>query len=537
MTNSIFRVGQRLTDGVNVDVLVERVASGGFGEVAMGQNRVDEGRWSAIKVLRADLLTRQGLQPGSAAYAKAEARLHASFLQEALTWLGLWPHLNLLTAQFVTQINGQLMLVLDFAEQGSLRDLFISVHAQGGWFTLDIALDLAQQIATGLVALHTPAPDLLRAEPIVHRDLKPENILLSHRIARITDFGLARAVTQATQVYHSQRGAVLGTPAYMAPEQWLDASQASQPADAYAFGLLVCELITGHHPLLSLDQRHTLEQWQSAHLTGQPTLLHQLGAAVFTSERASRDAVWGERHRAALGQVDALVARLLTKLPAARPTLVEALKGLRTAAEVLGERGPYTPGTVSPTEEHRRIFWQGWADAFKSFGLYEEALPRIERALTLAPQHPAVLTTYAATLARLRRVEEALEVAQQALAQTSADDQPRRAMRLNNIGNYLNQMRRYAEAEAAFAEALRLDPTHANAWHNRACNAGMWAEAEGQVEAAQTQAEAGLAYSAEALRLNPDHTSYSKVAQALLQLREELGRQGEARAASTQPRI
>lgn len=171
---------------------VKDVKQGGFGEVAMGPDSSHEGRWLAIKAPRLDLLARLRVLPGSAAYVEAEHRLRASFLQEALTWKGLWPHPNLLTAHFVIQINGHLMLAIDYAEQGNLRDLFTSVQRRG-WLTLSYALHLAQQIAAGLVTLHTPAPDMLRADPIVHCDLKPENILLSEGCAKVTDFGLANA--------------------------------------------------------------------------------------------------------------------------------------------------------------------------------------------------------------------------------------------------------------------------------------------------------------------------------------------------------
>ncbi|HEY7850855.1 MAG TPA: protein kinase, partial [Ktedonobacterales bacterium] len=259
MTPSFFHVGQRLTDYARTDVIVEREDCGGFGAVAMGPNQGNGGAWSALKTLRPDLLAGQE--------RATRARLQSLFLRESLTWIGLWPHPNLLTAQFVTEINGQPMLVLDYAERGSLQDLFDAMRQQGNWFTVATGIHIAEHIAAGLVALHTPAPDLMRNEPIVHRDLKPGNILLDqYGYAMITDFGMAKAVAEAldpaegadfsveglagdttagpvasgrTQVYRTQRGQALGTPVYMAPEQWEDASLAERPADAYAFGLIL----------------------------------------------------------------------------------------------------------------------------------------------------------------------------------------------------------------------------------------------------------------------------------------------------------
>lgn len=109
---------------------------------------------------------------------------------------------------------------------------------------VDVAARIAVEIAAGLEAAHEVE--------VVHRDLKPANVLLEHAnggIGRavLTDFGIARALTEDRKTHAS--GALLGTPAYMAPEQVLSAPVDAR-TDVYALGLTLYELLTGEVPFL-----------------------------------------------------------------------------------------------------------------------------------------------------------------------------------------------------------------------------------------------------------------------------------------------
>ncbi len=591
ISNPHFYVGQRLTNFAGVDVLVEKVARGGFGQVAMGLNQIT-GRWYALKSLRPDLLTILGGAGNEAIQQARAAQLRAGFLREALTWLGQWPHPNLLTAQGLFEINSQLVLVLDYAEQGSLRDLFIRAQRQGSWLTPTTALLLAQQIAVGLVALHTPRPDLLRDDPIVHRDLKPENILINaHGYARITDFGLAKAVQEATasqatttlhnsadpaigetllgpltsidpatmisapvasaalataalpdepaaptrgtatQAYRTQRGVALGTPAYMAPEQWLDASTADRPADAYAFGVLLVELFTSQHPLLPLTRPHALDDWRLAHLADAPRTLTELGFGdEWQSEAQQRGQPWtpaqAQTAAQATAALDRLCNELLAKTPANRPTLAEALARLQEIATTLGQ-SPYSSpeDAYPPTVEHQRIFWTGWADAYDQFGLREEALRRIERARAVAPDDPSVLSSQADILGGMGRVEESVALYRQALVHIPATDTQGINILLNNLASRLRVLGRYAEVEETRAEQLALDPDDAVGWFNRAINEREWAKAEvaaGRRVEARAHAERGVAYAERAVDLNPDNPRRHILVREMRALRDAL---------------
>jgi len=528
-----------LTDYSNVDVEVKRMASGGFGQVYFGPCRLHGGRWIALKTLRPDVLARS-------------RRAADLFVREGLTWVGLWPHPNLLLTEGVTTINDQPFLILDYAQRGSLRDLLIAARKQGIWMPPILALEWAQHIAAGLVTLHTPDPAFLRPQPIVHRDLKPENILLIEQgYAQITDFGLAKVVADGlgaemthvgewgasdisagatgsthTQFYQTARGTALGTLAYMAPEQWLDASAAGPPADMYAFGLILGELLAGRHPLLDLVQPYSEQAWREAHFSGQPRPLASLAAQH--AEKPSADTL------ALLTQAEERYQTCLRKQPEARSTAGEALARLQEAARrLLGQR-PYTPSEIWPhTVEHEWGKWHTWAVTYETFGLYEEALARNDRALALAPTNPTVLTSRGNILEALGRPEEALAVSDQALAALpSADATPKdtqwRKVIWNNRGTHLNALGRYAEAEATYAQGLTLVPDAAEVWHNRARNQLDWGKAEAQaehLEVARTHWRTGVTYAEQAVTLNSNNSLFHRLLSVLRDMLRRVGNQ------------
>jgi hypothetical protein len=99
---------------------------------------------------------------------------------------------------------------------------------------------LALQIAGALVAAHDAG--------VIHRDLKPENVLLTaNGDAKVVDFGIAHVDTP-DDTRLTRTGMLLGTPAYMAPEQFVG-GRVDARTDIYAFGVLLTELVTGRHPL------------------------------------------------------------------------------------------------------------------------------------------------------------------------------------------------------------------------------------------------------------------------------------------------
>ncbi|MGC1107906.1 MAG: protein kinase [Candidatus Acidiferrales bacterium] len=138
-------------------------------------------------------------------------------------------HKNVCRVYEFNRIGGIAYTSMEFVEGESLR----SVLSRFGGLPVRKAVDLALQICSGLKEAH--------AQGIVHRDLKPENVMIdAHGNVKIMDFGIARSMENGTRL----TGAMIGTPAYMAPEQ-VSGKPVDYRTDIYALGLVLYEMFTG----------------------------------------------------------------------------------------------------------------------------------------------------------------------------------------------------------------------------------------------------------------------------------------------------
>ena len=119
----------------------------------------------------------------------------------------------------------------------SLRDRL----ARHGELPIHDAVRILLEVVDALAAAHE--------EGVVHRDIKPDNVMLSGRHALVTDFGVAKAVSEATgRQQLTTAGIALGTPAYMAPEQAVADPHLDHRVDIYAVGVMAYEMLTGQPP-------------------------------------------------------------------------------------------------------------------------------------------------------------------------------------------------------------------------------------------------------------------------------------------------
>ncbi len=189
-------------------------------------------------------------------------------------------------------------MVLELLEGGSLRGLL----DRGDRLTPAQAAALGRQIAAGL--------DYAHARGLVHRDVKPANLLFDeHGTARVADFGLARALAEAS--WTEPAGAVLGTARYAAPEQVRGLVDAR--SDIYSLALVLVEAVTGAVPFAADTSLTTLLNRVERHLEVPP----ELGALAPVLERAGR-ADPADRYPDARSFAAAL-AGAATQLPAPDP--------------------------------------------------------------------------------------------------------------------------------------------------------------------------------------------------------------------------
>jgi serine/threonine protein kinase len=187
-------------------------------------------RWVALKVVA------KGDGSGRAERLLGEARAAAAL-----------HHTNIVSVFDVGEEDGWAYVSMDLVEGRPLRD-----YVADASIPFDKRLAWLLQIAAALRAAHKAG--------LVHRDIKPDNVMITvDGDVRVLDFGLAKSFTvdvqaptahddgRGPEAFRTGEGRVIGTPAYMAPEQ-LAGAPPSPSWDQYAWGVLACELLTGKHP-------------------------------------------------------------------------------------------------------------------------------------------------------------------------------------------------------------------------------------------------------------------------------------------------
>ena len=145
------------------------------------------------------------------------------------------------------------LIVMEYVPGSSLDRLRVPTDVDG-----PAALRILADVADALEHAHPRG--------VVHRDVKPANVLVTESgHAKLSDFGLARLVADDA-TFRTHAGTVMGTAAYMAPEQILGDREVTEAVDAYAFAVLAYELLTGSSPFKATGPRALLD----AHLHGVP---------------------------------------------------------------------------------------------------------------------------------------------------------------------------------------------------------------------------------------------------------------------------
>jgi Serine/threonine protein kinase len=238
--------------------IVRLLGEGGFGEVYLAENPLIERR-AAVKVLHTALAQ--------------DAELVRRFLNEARAASAI-RHRNIIEV-FDAGVTpeGAPYILMEFLEGVSLQKRLADV----GRLALPQALEIARQAGSALAAAH--------AAGIVHRDLKPENMFLvpeagapgGERV-KILDFGIAKIVRSSGTggTLRTQTGLIMGSPAYMSPEQCKDSADVDLRSDVYSFATIVYEMLAGRTPYLAASGTEMLIM----HLTGTPRPLREWAADV-----------------------------------------------------------------------------------------------------------------------------------------------------------------------------------------------------------------------------------------------------------------
>jgi serine/threonine protein kinase len=258
--------------------LSRELGRGGMATVYLAEDTQRDER-VAVKVLRRELTAMLG-----------PTRFHREI--EILARL---EHPNIVRILDSRQAGTRLYFVMPFVSGDSLRARL----DRQGTLPMEAVISISGDIAAGLDHAH--------ARGILHRDIKPENVLLEEHRALVCDFGISRAIEVAGDESFSSSGLVLGTPAYMSPEQ-ATGGEIDVRSDVYALGCVIFEMLTGEPPFTGASAqavfaRHISERPRPIR-TPRPDVSPEMELAVLTA---------------------------LAKSPAARPATASALVRLMEA--------------------------------------------------------------------------------------------------------------------------------------------------------------------------------------------------------------
>jgi serine/threonine protein kinase len=279
------------------------IGEGGIGRVYLAEH-LTLGRRVAVKVLHEQFASTDVLRQRFAREARA---------------LGALSHPNIVTVVDFGDADGTLFLVMELVDGETLAS-----RLEREPMPWPIALEVIRQILRALAVAH--------AQGIVHRDLKPGNILVqslpdgSEHVV-VLDFGLAKFADETSSEPITRKGAILGTPAYMAPEQAMGAP-ATAAADVYAAALVAFEILTRRRVFLEEERSELVK----AHVLTPPPRLADVGT-----------------ERPASAELEELFAHALEKRAANRFVDAVAMLAAFDATPELAARQSHTnPSIVLP---------------------------------------------------------------------------------------------------------------------------------------------------------------------------------------------
>lgn len=275
--------------------IIRLLGEGGMGTVFLAEHTLISRR-VAIKFLHPELA--------------ADALVVERFMNEARA-AGTLGHPNIVESTDMGFIDDRVPYIAFEHLEGTL--LTAEVYRTGG-LPIRRAVRIASQIASALHAAHNAG--------IVHRDLKSDNVFLTDKAdaldhVKVIDFGISRFLTQEDQ----QKGLVMGTPEFMAPEQIVAPESVDNRADIYALGVILYEALSGRRPFSGDDTRQVLHR-----------IVHD----------APPPLVGGE---IPYGLAELVVAQMLAKNPDDRP---------QTMVDVEAALASFDGRTIAPPKPKRR---------------------------------------------------------------------------------------------------------------------------------------------------------------------------------------
>jgi serine/threonine protein kinase len=423
--------------------ILGQLGSGGNGDVFFAWSRETTSLY-ALKVIKSSLCYEQSVIN--------------RFKKEVETWVTIGEHPNIVKAHFLDVVGDTLHMTMEYIEGGATAGASLIDRIQSVGRDPSSVAACFVHVADGL---HHAYQHGVRS----HRDIKPGNILIARDgTAKLTDFGLVARFRDlpgvpllgaiVTPDDDTAPGSLLGTPPYMAPEQFTDVSQCDQRSDIYALGITLYQVVSGGKlPFLPssprnaspLDARRFLVELYWMHQNAEPPRLHS--------------PFWP------------VIEKCLAKQPDCRFANVMEF---REAIEAVGRARKF--GVPAPATGIDDIWtYRDRGNTLLRLGKYKEAIAAFDMFQAKVPDS-SVLFNRAVCLQNRNRLNEALEIYQKFIQGDDHDDYKA----CINAANCLRRLGRAAEAAGLALRATELQPGDWKCWNtigNIRHSAGQFADA------------------------------------------------------------
>lgn len=422
----------------------------------------------------------------------ADAATRANFKKEALLWVNLGQHPNIVSARWVTEVAGRLFVTMDYIAPDARGCVTLADHLKkaGGPLPIEQVLLWAAQFCAGMS--HACNHGIK-----CHRDIKPGNILIaSDGALKISDFGLAVATETALlndsvakysqspssiggfSIWQSGGKGRCGTPGYMAPEVYRGEG-GGIASDMYSFGLVLWQMAAGTLNLpFNVPYRGDIEAYMAAvhqqQIKGRIPPVHtKLDASIQVLLEVDPE----RRYELTFDEWHTEFACLLADLgiilspQAENQETADVWNNKGLSLDALGQRQEAIDcfDKALALDPHCAPAWHNKGVSLNALGRREEAIRCYDKALTIDPHYAMVWSNKGRTLDALGRHEEAIHCYDRALA-----TDPRYGHAWHNKGVCLDALGKRGEAIDCFNNALAIDPRYAKAWYSKGvCVAGL----------------------------------------------------------------
>lgn len=368
------------------------------------------------------------------------------FMWEAETWVRLEKHTNIVQAYYVYKIKGIPYIFIEYIAGNEKFGGDLKGWIKKGGLDMMNVLKLAIQFCNGMAYAQSKF-DLMN-KPFVYRDIKPANIMITKdKKVKITDFGLVKVFLDREKVSNengdesgllhrnpelSNPNSIMGTPAYMAPEQWLT-KDIDIRADIYGFGCVLYEMLTGKPPFIE----NSLMELRKLHFKKEPEPINFIPKELY-----------------------AVVAKCLAKDKEKRYQDFLIIKK-RLASIYSKMTGKEVSEELGGTElELWEIINKGVS--MYNLGYYKEAIACYDKALTLKSDYADAYHNRGIAYRTLKKYQDALNDYNNAIKYAPANAEAH-----YNRGIIYQTMKKFEQALEDYDKAIKLKPSYAEAYYNR----------------------------------------------------------------------